>query len=907
MLDKEILIDKNTYAQYKDIIIAEMKSAAVIGIDTETHNRLAHDGIKAFRKENEAKVFDYQRMVMTGLSIHCKNFLADNKTAYYFNMNHADTENVLTWEQLKDILDAKPEATSWIAHNAPYELVVLKSCYNYDLTNIICTMQMAVSAWGPDEYDKQDFVNANFGEIVTLFPEIEGLFSTRAAVVPQTDEEMEELMETSSSKFNSRQQEFLNKVLGKQSIASFSYNGLVRSIAYSYGLKKLVQKFFNHKMTTYEEVLKAHNAQDMLDLTGPQVVAYGCDDAYWAVELFFAIYDYMEKNCPETIKPFFEQENPMVHVFAETKLTGMKVNGPAIEARRDKERENFAECIREMKAVCRLLLPFDVSLNKKLAEKDGKWYVGDKAAKYRKAFEAWAMSPDSTDTYKQVIQVSSPVSNAWAGSKCNGISIGHYFQTRLMMYDLCRQDPIMYKGKVQSDADSRGTLKEKVSKKMTESASDQVALAHLQNVDKLLSKMNELASIEQRMKLYLTPYMLLTDPDTGRMYPELSSMLATRRMACQNPNAQQLAKRGESTYVRGFFEADSDDELLVSLDWSQVELVEIGEFSGDPEFKKAYGQIPYEDLHLGTAADVLSVVIEGVTPQLLSNLHKLPINEIPPQLLVKPNGEPLDPKKAKKYWRTEVGKGANFNYFYSGALSTVGEKLGWTSDQMWKATEAYRERFAVAEAWRVGVIQFARENGYVMLPDGHRRNRWEATYEWTTLCNQMLKPYADQNCTGIMKFMSEVMRATRTRGGNQVVNALIQGSSATLTKRSILKLREQILLSGLRAKFKVAVHDEVIFSVHKDYIVKFIDLAKAVMTNHPDIIKNLKLYCTASIGRTFEPYDGREGNFGQIELDECPPIPCVSEDLYDNIVPKEQIPVIVDWIMSGYRKDYTNV
>jgi hypothetical protein len=51
---------------------------------------------------------------------------------------------------------------------------------------------------------------------------------------------------------------------------------------------------------------------------------------------------------------------------------------------------------------------------------------------------------------------------------------------------------------------------------------------------------------------------------------------------------------------------------------------------------------------------------------------------------------------------TPVGKGANFNYWYSGSLSTVGMNLGWSPDEMWEAVDRYRSRFPLAEAWRVG-------------------------------------------------------------------------------------------------------------------------------------------------------------------------------------------------------------
>lgn len=914
---QKVLVDKRNIAELYDTIITNISSASLIGIDTETHNENAHQGILDFRKSDTTKVSDYRRMVMTGFSIYPETSNG-TKCAYYFNLNHSDKENRLSWDDVVGILNSKRYGIPWIAHNAVYELMVFKSCYDYDLYTIhnscICTMQMAVSAWGPDEYNHEDFKRANFGDIKSLFPEIEPLFMDGVTSdtiddyyninsLDGSDDDAPEPEVTtnsnSSSKFTFRQQEYLNKVLGKQSKASFSYNGLVKSIAYTYGLKRIVERFFNYKMTTYEELLQSCNATHMGELTGDQTVAYGADDAYWAIQVFYKIYEYMKNTNPAVINTFFDQENPMIKVYADTKLSGMRVNFEAVKSRRQLERVNFAQRLRDLKAVINRLLPFPSEYNEKLIKYEPRWY-GKEPDKYRSKFINWATSPDSTDDFKQACQVSNAVSNAWSGIKNPGISISHYYQVRLMMYDLCRMVPIIMKGKVQSDAESRGTLKDKI-KALLDSTADEGELIRLNNCISLLDLINEIASIEQRMKLYLTPYTMLTDPDTGRMYPELSAMLATRRMSCVNPNAQQLAKRGLSTYVRGFFLADSDDEVLVSLDWSQVELVLVGEFSGDPEFAKAYGQIPYEDLHLGAAADVLSVVIDGVDVDLLTNIHTMPIEKIPPKLLIKPNGEQLSPAKAKKYWRTEVGKGSNFNYWYSGALSTVGDKLGWTADQMWKATEKFRERFEVAERWRLSVIEFARENGYVDLPDGHRRVRWEATYDWTTTINQMLTPYLTQGLRGINKFMQEVMRATRTRAGNQVVNAKIQGTSATLTKRSILRINQALSeRTDITARFKLAVHDELIFSVKATDVVEFIKLAKSIMMNHPDIVSKLKLYCTASVGKTFEPYDGSSGNFGQIELDECPAIPCVPKEFHGGVVPEEYIPSVVDWVQKGY-------
>lgn len=861
---RTILVDARNADEYIPKLIAEMQKADFVGFDTETEDQHAHDGIKEFRK-GVRNAFDWTKMVVTGMSFYFPdgmNYFNGPQTAYYLNLNHADVENRIPFEKIKPLFEAKRPETVFLCHNASFELSVMSIDLNYQLEQVVCTLQMAVSAYGPDEYDHDEYIKAQFGDIKNLFAEAERVFHT--GLDPE---------KPYSRGLNWEQQELMSKVLGKSSDATFSYNGFIKSIRYGYGLKEVIMSFFDHKMTTYEEVLgdKDHMGQ----LTGEEVCAYGAEDAFWVVPLFYRLLEFMTKNCPESIDAFFTQENPMVPVFSKTREQGININLQAVEDRREVERKLFAQGLRELKAAAKLLLPFPEEPNAKLVEYD-KWYgQPDKKGtmgydKYRERLKDWIELEDSADDFEQACQVSSSVSNAWAGGKTADINIGHYYQSRLFMYDLCDTRPITYKGKVCSDAETRGTLKERFENQLKE-ANDPDSIARLKLKIGLIDKLGEITNIETRMKLYLNPYMLLTDPVTKRMYPETTSMLATRRMAGSNPNTMQLAKRGESTYVRGFYLPEKD-HVFVAPDWSQIELVLVGEFSGDPEFKVAFGQTPYQDLHLGAAADVLSVMIEGVTAELLKNMHKPEWkNDIPPALLVKPNGEKMDPADAKKYWRTEVGKGSNFNYWYSGALSTVGEKLGWTSDQMWEATDAYRQRFSVAEAWRVGLIEQAKWDGYVLLPDGHRRTRWEITHEWVTITTRLFEQYG---LPGVKRFGEELIRKTRTRAGNQLVNALIQGTCATLAKRSILRINERIKADGYDAFFKMPIHDELVFSVNKNEVIEFITMIRGVMADHPDIIGNLKIDCSVALGRTFEPHNKKNNKFPMcmVELDEAPAI-----------------------------------
>lgn len=862
---KTILIDAHNFDEISPALIDTIKATPFIGLDTETQDSNRHEGLNVYcgykedgtKAENTKLVFDMQRTVMTGFSL----FPEGKEEEYYINLNHADIENRVPWEKAKTLLDAKPKSSHWVIHNASFELTVFKSCYDYEITEYICTLQMAVSAFGPDEYRLEDFVSLGQGGIRALLP---ALMRESAKYEPGGD-------------LPPALAEIVYKILAKESTAAHSYNGFISEIAYGYGLKGLVQKFFNHKMTTFKEVLggKAHMGQ----LTGAEVAEYGAEDAYWAVRLFRELMAYMAKNCPATIKTFFDQENPMVKEYSDIWVYGLRVNVDAIWSRRDAERANMAQILREMKATVRKMLPFSDKPSESLNDD---WYVKG-YAKYRKQIEDWAKSPDfQDDDYAQCMQVRGPVSNAWATEKkakeSTGVNLSHYMPVRVLIYDLCNAKVIRSEGKVQSDGEARGKLKDRFQR----DGGDTNRIA-------LIDALNKIAGVEQRMKLYLTPYVLLMDPETGKLYPNVSSMLASRRMAASYPNPMQLAKRGESTYVRGFFEADEDDHVIVSIDWSSIELVEIGEFSADPEFIKAYGQIPHADLHAGSAADILAVDVPGLNETIFKSMREFKkwedFRDNYGQQLANYNrlstdlkGQDLGIDKAYKYWRTEVGKGANFNYWYSGFLATIGERMGWPIDKTAEATDRYRNRFRVAEKWRVDLISEGQQHGFITLPDGHRRVRLEATPIWAEYFMDKFRVparHGDDLATRYNAVIHYITRKIQGRANNQLVNSMIQGSCATIAKRSVLRAVtrfKELGWTGRDVRFMIPIHDELVFSVRRDLVVDFIREVRGIMITHPDIFKLCKLDASPSVGLTFEPWHEKKAPLGQIELFEMPDI-----------------------------------
>lgn len=876
---KTILVDRHNFDQHAFIIIQAIRAAGFTGIDVETQDSNRHDGLNKFcgykedgTKSKTAKlVFDMKRTIMTGFSLYPE----DHEFAYYVNLNHADVENRLSWEQGKKLVDAKPKGAHWISHNAPYEITAFMNCYNVRLQEIICTMQMAVSAFGPDEYDLGKFLAAGQGGIAVLRSQLLQLSMT---------------YDPSTKSMPPALEEVVGKIIAKESSAEHSYNGFVKSIAYGYGLKGLVKSCFGYQMTTFEEVLngKAHMGQ----LTGAETAAYGAEDAYWAVRLFRYLLAYMAKNNPEVIDTFFNQENPMIHVFADIWNEGMKVNTDAIWMRRDNEREDMAEILRGLKATVKSLLPFDEAPHEGLMTE--KWYASN-YAKYRKQIVDWANSEDHVEKlirdeddevtnpqseeaiFAQCHQVRGPVSNAWAidldKPEPTGPNLSHYMPQRVLMYDLLRQKVIRSQGKVQSDGEARGKLLDRLKE---------------DDHKEVIQGLNKISGVEQRMKLYLTPYTQLMDPETGKLYPVVSSMLVTRRMAMVTPNAMQLGKRGESTYVRGFYEADNDEHVLVSCDWSGVELVEIGEFSADPEFIKAFGQIPHEDLHAGAAASILNVDIPGMDEEKFKAIKKFTSwNDYQDhygqemtnysRLMTNLKGQELPIEGAIKYWRTEVGKGANFNYWFSGFLATIGERMGWDMDKTGEATKRYRERFSVAEAWRVGLVETGKRQGFVQLPDHHKRVRFEATELWAEYFAGKFKLAPDPSDDLVYRYNAvwdHIIRKIQGRANNQIVNAYIQGSCATLAKRSIVRILMKARERGWDTRlfrFMMPIHDELVFSVHRSIAVEAIHLIRSTMIDHPDMFKHCKLDASPSVGLTFEPFNAKKGIYtGQVELFELP-------------------------------------
>lgn len=838
-----ILVDRTNIQEYDAFLMEQFKTEAnLVGYDLESSQRDAHDGIKKLMKidddgfsHGKKLIFDFKRTKITGCSFYFGKTHPDK--AFYVNFAHADTENTLDISYLlKWIETAKQHKNTLIIHNVPYEYCVHLGSYDQVLPATLCSMQLCITAYNPDEYKKSELPMALSRGIRPLIPEIERAFANYE-----------------HGKLTFQQEEILGKFCSKTGKASHSYEGIVKEISYGYGLKKAVKSWFGYQMAEFKDTLG--DAPDMEALTGAQVLEYGADDAIWAYRLFFRVYQYLQQVNPNVIATYLNTENPITRVFAETTIGGMKVNKDAILKRRDTMRVQFAEHLLNLKQAIREVFPAELPpMHEKLLKYE-KWYKPVSHEKYYNLIKQWLSTPDDLPAYETCIQVKCAPSNAWLedvkgiNSKPTAqLSINHYMAMRFILFVLFDLPCKATGGKIQSDGDARKEM-----------------LAEFPDGHPLLEAYAKIGSAEQAFKLYITPYLCLIDPDTGLMHPIMSSMLATRRSSCSNPNGQQLAKRGDSVFVRGFYQADDEDSLIVSADWSAIELVGVGACSQDPEFLAAYAQRPHADLHSAAAAGVMK----------LSDA----------EFKALPN---------KKDMRTILGKGSNFEYWYSGWLMNTAKRMGWTLEETAEATKGYAEKFWVAEQWRLGVQQKVQNQGYVQLADHHTRTRFEATQEWFDMVMDVFMSYESE---AIMCFAREAVRRIVRRSLNQAVNFTIQGMCAALAKRTILRTVEKAKEAGFKARFMLLIHDELLFSVPKSEAAAFCDFLYNEMIQDSDLFPNVKIDSSVAIGYTFQPFHKEAAPFGQIELHEIQKgVACIPEDRWEERATDEERDLIIQYL-----------
>ena len=264
----------------------------------------------------------------------------------------------------------------------------------------------------------------------------------------------------------------------------------------------------------------------------------------------------------------------------------------------------------------------------------------------------------------------------------------------------------------------------------------------------------------------------------GKIHTRYEQTLTqTGRLSSVNPNLQNIPTRiEEGKKIRKAFIPASNDRVILSIDYSQIELRVLAHIAQDKSMIDAFKHDV--DIHTKTASDVNGVPLDEVTPTM----------------------------------RREA-KAVNFGIVYGISDFGLSNNLGITRKRAKEFIEKYLETFKGVDKYMTDIVEFAKEHGYVETLYNRRRSLPEI--------NAKNKIIANLNARIAM-------------------NTPIQGTAADIIKIAMISVYNYIEESKVDAKLLLQVHDELIFDVSKDILEEFTDKMVTIMEEAANLDVKLK-------------------------------------------------------------------
>lgn len=258
------------------------------------------------------------------------------------------------------------------------------------------------------------------------------------------------------------------------------------------------------------------------------------------------------------------------------------------------------------------------------------------------------------------------------------------------------------------------------------------------------------------------------NPKTGRVHTSYNMVgAATGRLSSTDPNLQNIPIRTEEgRKIRHAFIAEPGN-VLISADYSQIELRLLAHVGDIPQLKKAF--IEGYDIHAMTASEMFGVPIEGMDPMI-----------------------------------RRQAKAINFGIIYGISAFGLSKQLSIPQSEARDYIAMYKERFPGIQAYMNDMKAMARERMYVETIFGRR-------------CH--------------VPGIAAKSGAEQAFAERQAINAPLQGAAADIIKRAMIRLPKAIHDEGLRARMLLQVHDELVFEAPADEADATCALVSKVMEN----------------------------------------------------------------------------
>ncbi|MDQ3987146.1 MAG: DNA polymerase I [Actinomycetota bacterium] len=281
-------------------------------------------------------------------------------------------------------------------------------------------------------------------------------------------------------------------------------------------------------------------------------------------------------------------------------------------------------------------------------------------------------------------------------------------------------------------------------------STDARALQQLVEQHPFVGKLLEYRELAKLKNTYVDALPPLVDPKDGRVHTTYDqTAAATGRLSSTNPNLQNIPVRTDlGKKIRRAFIAQ-EDNLLLSADYSQIELRVMAHLSEDPILLEVFAT--GEDIHTETAARIFDL-----EPRQLQTKHR------------------------------STAKMVNYGLSYGMGASGLAERLNVPVSEAEVVMDAYFEQFSGVKEFLDEIVTQAHADGFTTTMFGRRR-------------------YLPELGSGNPR--------VRAIGERQALNAPIQGSAADIMKLAMINVDAALQESGLESKMILTVHDELVFEV----------------------------------------------------------------------------------------------
>jgi len=270
----------------------------------------------------------------------------------------------------------------------------------------------------------------------------------------------------------------------------------------------------------------------------------------------------------------------------------------------------------------------------------------------------------------------------------------------------------------------------------------------------IVGKILDFRELVKLKNTYVDSLPGLINTKTNRIHTSYNQVVAvTGRLSSDNPNLQNIPIRTErGREIRKAFVPRNENYILLSADYSQIELRIIAELSKDAGMIEAF--LSGQDIHKATAAKVYNVSLEEVTSDMRRN-----------------------------------AKMVNFGIIYGISAFGLSERLNIPRKEAASIIENYFSKYPGIKDYMDKSIEVAREKGYVETIMGRRRYLRDINSS-----NHTVRGYAERNA----------------------INAPIQGSAADMIKMAMINIHNDFIAKNIKSKMLLQVHDELVFDVLKE-------------------------------------------------------------------------------------------